>query len=58
MLVSMLRYGITCLKRFPENGVLGRVVLGISGTGADIYVPDTMLEEARNILEGESDVQV
>ncbi|MGI5935839.1 MAG: zinc-ribbon domain-containing protein [Oscillospiraceae bacterium] len=59
MLVSMLRaYGIPCLKRFPENGVLGRVVLGMSGTGADIYVPVTMLEEARNILEGESDVQV
>jgi hypothetical protein len=59
MLISMLNaYGIPCLKQFPNNGALGRVVLGVSGTGTDIYVPATMLDEARDILEGESDVQV
>jgi hypothetical protein len=59
MVAGMLRaYGIPCVKRFPGDGALGRVVLGMSGTGTDIYVPVTMLEEARSILEGESDAQV
>ena len=56
--VNMLEaYGIPCLRRFPENGSFGRVVLGMSGNGADLYVPETMLEDAQNLIseDGEYD---
>ena len=58
MLANLLEaYGIPCLRRFPENGSFGRVVLGMSGNGADIYVPETMLEDAKNLIseDGEYD---
>ena len=43
-------YGIPTVCRYPGDGTLGKVVLGVSGYGLDIYVPETMLEDARNIL--------
>ncbi len=58
MLANLLEaYGIPCLRRYPENGSFGRVVLGMSGNGADIYVPETMLEDAKNLIseDGEYD---
>ena len=30
-------------------------MLGMSAEGVDIFVPETMLEEAKNILKGESE---
>ena len=29
-------------------------MLGMSAEGVDIYVPETLLEDARNILEGDA----
>lgn len=56
MLTNLLEaYGIPCLRRFPENGSFGRVVLGMSGNGADIYVPETMLEDAKNLISEDSE---
>lgn len=46
-------YGIPCLCVYPGDGSFGKVVIGMSGTGTDILVPKSMLEEARNLLEGE-----
>ena len=43
-------YGIPCVRRFPNNGDLGRVVLGMSGTGVDLYVPETLLEDAKALI--------
>ena len=52
--VNMLEaYGIPCLRDYPGNGAFGRVILGASGTGVDIYVPKSMLEEAKMLIEGE-----
>ena len=48
-------YGIPCIREYPENGVIGRVVLGMSGYGMDIFVPETMLKDALELLEGEPD---
>ena len=50
--MNMLQaYGIPsmCLER--GNGHLGRLVLGISGYGVDIYVPKSMLEDAKKLIE-------
>ena len=45
--INMLEaYGIPCLRVYPGDGSFGRVVLGMSGFGTDIYVPESMLEEA------------
>ena len=53
--MNMLQaYGIPsmCLER--GNGNLGRLVLGISGYGVDIYVPKSMLEDAKKLIEEEN----
>ena len=35
------------------EGSLGRVVLGISGYGVEIYVPENLLNDAKILLEEE-----
>ena len=51
--VNMLEaYGIPCVRDYPGNGAFGRVIMGASGTGVDIYVPKSMLEEAKTLIEG------
>ena len=30
-----------------------KLLIGMSGQGTDVYVPETLLEEARNICEAE-----
>ena len=52
--VNMLEaYGIPCVRSFPGDGSFGRVILGASGTGVDIYVPKSMLEDAKTLLKGD-----
>ncbi len=52
--VNMLEaYGIPCLKRYPGNGSFGKVILGMSGQGTEIYVPKSMLDDAVALVSGE-----
>ena len=54
MTVNMLEaYGIPCLKRYPGNGSFGKVILGMSGEGTEIYVPKSLLEDAVALVRGE-----
>ena len=56
LLVNMLEaYGIPCFRQYPNNGRLGRVILGMAGGGVDIFVPAPMLEAAKELCEGASD---
>ena len=48
-------FGIPVMRKYPVNGDLGRLVLGFSGAGTDIYVPETMLEDAQNIISADID---
>lgn len=51
VIVNLLEaYGIPCVRRFPNNGDLGRVMLGMSGTGVDLYVPECLLEDAKALI--------
>lgn len=51
MMISLLAaYGIPCFKYYEKEGGAGKVINGFSGYGASLYVPETMLEEAQNIL--------
>ena len=61
--VNMLEaYGIPCIKRYPGNGSFGKLIMGMSGEGTEIYVPKSMLEDAAALcsantasaLEGET----
>ena len=56
MLVNYLQsYGIPAAVLHPGDGAFGKVVLGISGTGSSIYVPETMYEEAKELMEATTD---
>ncbi len=53
MTINMLEaYGIPCLKRYPGDGSFGKVVLGMSGQGTEIFVPKSMLEDAAALVSG------
>ncbi len=54
LLVNMLEaYQIPCLRIYPGDGSFGRVVLGTSAYGVDIYVPESLYEDAKELTEGE-----
>ena len=51
IVVSMLNAaGIPVVSQYPLGGEFGRVIMGMSGTGRELYVPETMLEDAREML--------
>lgn len=53
MLRSMLdAYGIPSTARCPGDGAFGKVMIGMSGSGVDIFVPKSLLEDARELLKG------
>ena len=52
MVISYLAaYGIPCFPHYSHEGGAGRIINGFSGYGADLYVPESRLEEARELLE-------
>ena len=52
MAVTQLEaYGIPVLRKYPWGGSVVRLYLGTARTGADLYVPASRLEEARQLLE-------
>lgn len=54
--VNMLEaYGIPCLRNFPGDGGFGHVVLGMSCTGVEIYVPESKYEDAKALCEEETE---
>ena len=51
LLVSRMEsYGIPCLREYPENGSFGKIILGVSGTGIDVYVPASLWADASELL--------
>ena len=57
LLAGMLEaFGIPVLRRFPHDGAFGKLMLGQSGMGVDMYVPESMLEQAVGLMEhGDTD---
>ena len=54
--VNMLdAYGIPCVKQYPVDGSFGRVMMGMSGGGTDVFVPKSMFENAKELCEGVPD---
>lgn len=51
IVISLLESnGIPVVIQRPNNGDFGQIILGFSGTGIDIYVPETMLEDAQALI--------
>ena len=46
-------YGIPTIRQHPNDGDFGKLILGMSGSGVDIYVPETELAAALELLNGE-----
>ena len=54
LLVNMLEaYGIPCIIKYPGDGEFGRVIMGMSGAGTDLYVPKSMYEDAYDLYNRE-----
>ena len=45
-------YGIPSVCTYPNNGGFSRVIMGSAAGGADVFVPETLLEDARGVLSG------
>jgi hypothetical protein len=46
-------YGIAHVSKYPFDGLFGKLILGHAPLGMELYVPETMLEDAQNILNAE-----
>ncbi len=52
LFINMLTaYGIPALMVHPLDGCFGKIVLGVSGDGSDIYVPLSELDNAKELME-------
>ena len=52
MALAQLRsYGIPSVRDFPAAGEIAKVIFGFSGAGMDIYVPENMVEIARELMK-------
>ena len=45
-------FGIPSVARYPGDGVFGKVMIGMSGSGVDIFVPKSLLADAQELLKG------
>jgi len=58
MVLSQLRaFSIPYASELTGSGQFTKVLMGFSGAGMDIYVPETLLEDAKNILFSDSEAQ-
>ena len=46
-------YGIPHIEKYPNDGLFGKMILGHAPLGMEVYVPETMLEDAHNILNAD-----
>ena len=46
-------YGIPYINEYPHNGTVGVVIMGQPLSGMDVYVPETLLEDAMNLLHAD-----
>lgn len=54
MAVSMLRsFGVPTIREYPNAISNVKILLGFSGAGMDIYVPENMLELAKELMNSE-----
>ena len=47
------------MRQYPGDGSFGKLILGMSGQGTEIYVPKSMVEDAANLCtyNAEKDIE-
>ena len=56
MLVARLEaFGIPCLRQYPNDGQFGKIILGMSGSVVDIYVPSSLQADACELIRVNED---
>ena len=46
-------YGIPHVSEYPNNGLFGKLILGHPPGVMEVFVPETMLEDAQNVLNAD-----
>ena len=46
-------YGIPHVCQYPNNGLFGKLILGHPPGGMEVFVPETMLDDAQNVLSAD-----
>jgi hypothetical protein len=46
-------YGIPYVCQYPNNGLFGKLIMGHPPAGMEVFVPETMLIDAQNVLGAE-----
>ena len=46
-------YGIPYVCEYPNNGLFGKLILGHPPGGMEVFVPETLLEDAQNLLNAD-----
>ena len=46
-------YGIPYVCQYPNEGLFGKLILGYPPGGMDVFVPETVLEDAQNVLSAD-----
>ena len=54
MTVGLLEaYGVPVVCQYPNDGEFGKLIIGYAAGGVDLFVPETMLDEAKDIMNAE-----
>lgn len=53
----LIAYGIPAFKSYNNEGGLGKLIIGTSAYGAMLYVPQSMLEDAKELLKTPADLE-
>jgi len=46
-------YGIPYVCGYPNNGLFGKLIMGHPPSGVEIFVPETLHEDAMNVLNAD-----
>jgi hypothetical protein len=46
-------YDIPYVCEYPNNGLFGKLIMGHPPGGIEVFVPETMLEDAQNLLSAD-----
>lgn len=58
MMISLLQsFGVPTIRDYPNAINNAKILLGFSGAGMDVYVPENMLELAKELLDAEPEPQ-
>ena len=47
-------YGIPHISEYPNNGQFGKLIFGHPPSGMEVFVPETMLEDAKNVMNADA----